>query len=59
MTEHISGNAEQGIPASGIIDKMLLNNAADIPDHTKSKSYLKIHINIAEPCKVISKILLW
>jgi len=23
------------------------------------KYYLEIHINIAEPCKVISKILLW
>jgi len=29
MTEHISGNAEQGVSENGIIDKMLLNNAAD------------------------------
>jgi hypothetical protein len=30
MIEHISGNAEQVVSASGIIDKMLLNNAAGI-----------------------------
>jgi len=30
MIEHISGNAGQAVPASGIIDKMLLNNAADM-----------------------------
>jgi len=30
MIEQISGNAEQVVSVSGIIDKMLLNNAADI-----------------------------
>jgi|RifOxyA3_1023885.scaffolds.fasta_scaffold05412_3 hypothetical protein len=30
MIEHSSGNAEQVVLASGIIDKMLLNNAAGI-----------------------------
>jgi hypothetical protein len=29
MIVHISGNDEQVVPVSGIIDKMLLNNAAD------------------------------
>ncbi len=38
MTEHISGNAEQGVSASGIIDKMFLNKAA-IPDRNNHFYY--------------------